>query len=152
MPSQNQVKNIGATLDSQLTMEKQVTAICKSAWCNLYQLSKIKKYLSEPQLQTAVLAYMLFQNLIRTTAYSMAYLLLLSRSYREFKMLQPVWCLEPRSMMMLFPCYTSYIGFQWHTESISKLFFSLTKLCMDNVLPTYLTYSTYTWSSASIMH
>ena len=53
------VTNIGATLDSSLSMEQEVKAKCKSAWGNLYCLSKIKKYLSTEQLTTAVIAYVI---------------------------------------------------------------------------------------------
>ena len=55
----NNVKNIGAVLDSHLTMEKQVIVTCKSAWYHLFQLSKIKKHMSQEQLKSAVLAYVI---------------------------------------------------------------------------------------------
>ena len=53
------VKNIGAVLDSHLKMDKQVNQICKSAWYNLYQLGKIKKYLSESQLKSVIQAFVI---------------------------------------------------------------------------------------------
>ena len=36
------VKNIGAVLDKEMKMEKQVKSVLKSAWHSLYELSKIK--------------------------------------------------------------------------------------------------------------
>ena len=51
------VTNIGAALDSTLSMEQEVKAKCKAAWGNLYCLSKLKRYLSTEQLTTAVIAY-----------------------------------------------------------------------------------------------
>ena len=53
------VKNIGAVIDSQLTMEKHVSITCKSAWHHLFQLSKFRKYLTQDQLTTAVIAYVI---------------------------------------------------------------------------------------------
>ena len=53
------VKNIGASLDKEMQLEKQVTLTCKSAWYHLYQLSKIKKYLSQEQLQTVIQAFVI---------------------------------------------------------------------------------------------
>ena len=43
----NSVKNIGATMDKHLKLDKQVNLTCRSAWYNLYQLGKLKCFLSE---------------------------------------------------------------------------------------------------------
>ena len=51
------VKSIGAVLDSTMKGEKQISAICKSAWFHLFQISKVKQYLTEKQLQVVVHAY-----------------------------------------------------------------------------------------------
>ena len=40
-----------------MQLDKQVTLTCKSAWYNLYQLSKIRKYLSHEQLQSVIQAF-----------------------------------------------------------------------------------------------
>ena len=53
------VKNIGATFDKHLKMDKQVNQICKGAWYHLYQLSKIKRYLSENQLKAVIQAFVI---------------------------------------------------------------------------------------------
>ena len=53
------VKNIGACLDKEMQLEKQVTLTCKSAWYNLYQLSKIRRYLSQEQLQSVIQAFVI---------------------------------------------------------------------------------------------
>ena len=42
-----------------MQLEKQVTLTCKSAWYHLYQLSKIKKYLSKEQLQSVIQAFVI---------------------------------------------------------------------------------------------
>ena len=42
-----------------MQLEKQVTLTCKSAWYHLYQLSKIKKYLSQEQLQSVIQAFVI---------------------------------------------------------------------------------------------
>ena len=38
-------------------MDKQLAAICKSAWYNLHQVGKIRKYLTEDQAKSVVHAY-----------------------------------------------------------------------------------------------
>ena len=48
------VRSIGAHLDSGLTMQKQISAICKAAWYYLYQIGKISSYLSKGQVKTLV--------------------------------------------------------------------------------------------------
>ena len=48
------VKNIGAILDSSLTMIPQVNATSKAGWFNLYQISKLKHFLSFDQIKIAV--------------------------------------------------------------------------------------------------
>ena len=51
------VKSIGAHLDSKLKMDSQVSAICRSAWFSLYQLGKLRKYLTEEQTKSMVHAH-----------------------------------------------------------------------------------------------
>jgi len=53
------VKNIGATLDHQLKMDKQINMVCKSAWFHMYQLGKIKKYLTNSQLRSVIQAFVI---------------------------------------------------------------------------------------------
>ena len=53
------VKNIGALLESSLSMETEIKAKCKSAWWQLYQISKIKKFLMTEQLKTVTLSLVL---------------------------------------------------------------------------------------------
>ena len=50
------VKNIGATFDEYMKMEQQVKLTCKSAWYNLYGISKLKKYLTHDQMKSVVQA------------------------------------------------------------------------------------------------
>ena len=52
----NCVKNIGATLDSSLSMENEIKSKCKSAWWQLYQISKIKKFLTTEQQKTVIIS------------------------------------------------------------------------------------------------
>ena len=51
------VKNIGAYLDSRLSMETQVKYMRKSAWLHLYNIGKIRHYLSNDRLKIAIHAY-----------------------------------------------------------------------------------------------
>ena len=53
------VKNIGASLESSLSMETEIKAKCRSAWWQLYQISKIKKFLTTEQLKTVTLSLVL---------------------------------------------------------------------------------------------
>ena len=51
------VKNIGATFDSTLNLHEQIVKTCKSAWFNLYQISKLQKFINLDQQKTAVHAF-----------------------------------------------------------------------------------------------
>jgi len=55
-PSES-VKSIGATLDSTLTLEKQITTTCRTAWYHLHQISKIKRFLTSEQAKSVIHAY-----------------------------------------------------------------------------------------------
>lgn len=54
VPKISKVKNIGAVLDSSLTMIQQVNATSKTGWFNLYQISKLKHVLTFDQMKIAV--------------------------------------------------------------------------------------------------
>ena len=54
VPSHPSVKNIGVHLDETLKMDKQVAATCKVAWFHLYQISKIRKYLTDDQTKSVI--------------------------------------------------------------------------------------------------
>ena len=49
-----EVRNIGAYFDTELKMHTQVKNMCKSAWLNLFNISKIRKLLTEDQTKTIV--------------------------------------------------------------------------------------------------
>ena len=51
------IRNIGAFMDTQLTMEEQVRNMTKLAWLNIFNISKIRGYLTQDQLKTIVHAY-----------------------------------------------------------------------------------------------
>ena len=51
------VKNIGAVLDNQLKMDIQINKTCQAAWFQLFQISKIKKFLTTKQQKTVVHAF-----------------------------------------------------------------------------------------------
>ena len=51
------VKIIVTTFDSILSLEKQISATCKSAQYHLHLLSRIKKYLMREQIISFILAY-----------------------------------------------------------------------------------------------
>ena len=53
------VKSIGAHLDASLNMDKQISAVCKSSWYALYQISKIRKYLTIDQTKSVVYAHVI---------------------------------------------------------------------------------------------
>jgi hypothetical protein len=53
------VKNIGATFDEHMKLDKHVAITCRNAWHHLYQISKIKKYLSEPQLKSVIQSFVI---------------------------------------------------------------------------------------------
>ena len=51
------VRSIGGNLDCGLTMDKQISSLCRSAWCYLHQIGKIRKYLTLEQTKTVVHAH-----------------------------------------------------------------------------------------------
>lgn len=59
VPVSDSVKNIGASFDSSLSMETEVKQKCKSAWWQLYQISKIKSFLTVDQLKTVTVSLVL---------------------------------------------------------------------------------------------
>jgi hypothetical protein len=52
-----QVRNIGAFFDCELKMDTQVKNMCKSAWLHIYNISKIRNYLTVDQAKSVVHAY-----------------------------------------------------------------------------------------------
>ena len=53
----NAVKCIGAYFDNIMKLEKQITFMCKSAWYHLYQISKIRRFLTTEQTKSVIHAY-----------------------------------------------------------------------------------------------
>jgi len=51
------VRNIGAYLDQHMTMDNQVSNMCKSAWINLHRIRQIRQYVTSEQTKTLVHAY-----------------------------------------------------------------------------------------------
>ena len=47
-------RNIGVTFDHNLTMDQQITSICKPAFCRLSNIRKIWKYISQHAAETIV--------------------------------------------------------------------------------------------------
>ena len=51
------VRNIGAIFDTHLKMDQQISQTCKSAWHRLYQIGKIRPYLSVEETRSVIHAY-----------------------------------------------------------------------------------------------
>ena len=51
------VMNIGATLDENMKLHKQITKVSKSAWHSLFNISKTRKYMCANQCKTVIHAY-----------------------------------------------------------------------------------------------
>ena len=51
------VRNIGAVFDSEMKMDVQVRHVCSSAWHRLYNIGKIRHYLTVDQTKMVVHAY-----------------------------------------------------------------------------------------------
>ena len=50
------VRNLGAQIDQHLTMDKQVTAVCKACNFHLYRLSSIRRYITTDAARSVVQA------------------------------------------------------------------------------------------------
>ena len=48
------VRNLGALFDNKMTMEQHVKARCKAAYCQLYKIGKIRKYLDYRSAETLI--------------------------------------------------------------------------------------------------
>ena len=57
IPSSRCVRNIGAFFDEQMKMENQVKQMCKSTWHHLFNISKIREYLTTDQAKSLIHAY-----------------------------------------------------------------------------------------------
>jgi len=55
--SSSEVKNLGCWLDSNLSMSKHITNVCKSAFFHLHNIRSIKKYLDNDSLHILVHAF-----------------------------------------------------------------------------------------------
>ena len=53
----NSAKNVGVILDNTLSYEKQVTAICKSAYYHLHNIRRIRKYLNQETTKMIIHAF-----------------------------------------------------------------------------------------------
>ena len=51
------VRNIGAFFDKHMKMDLQVKNMCKSAWFHLFNISKIRNYLTEKHIKMVIHAY-----------------------------------------------------------------------------------------------
>ena len=54
-----EVRNIGAMFDCQMKINAQVRTICRGAWLNLYNFSKVRSYLNDDQSKCVVHAYVM---------------------------------------------------------------------------------------------
>ena len=54
-----EVRNIGAMFDCHMKMNAQVRTICRGAWLNLYNISKVRSYLNDDQTRCVVHAYVI---------------------------------------------------------------------------------------------
>ena len=59
-PSQS-ASNIGVVFDSKLNMERQVAAICKSAFFHIRNISRVRKFLSAESTKMLVHAFVIGQ-------------------------------------------------------------------------------------------
>ncbi|WP_419629831.1 hypothetical protein, partial [Thiolapillus sp.] len=59
IPFSSQAKNLGVTLSSNLSMEKHVTNVCRSAYVEIRRISNIRHYLTTDATKTLVCAFVL---------------------------------------------------------------------------------------------
>ena len=57
IPRSTCVRNIGAYLDQHMSMDTQISHMCKAAWLNLFKIGKIRHYLTTDQAKTLVHAH-----------------------------------------------------------------------------------------------
>ena len=57
IPASSSVRNIGTYFDQNLKMDAQVKLTCKSAWFHLYNISRIRSFLTIDQAMSVIHAY-----------------------------------------------------------------------------------------------
>ena len=65
-------KDIGVTLDESLSMAPHVTAVCKSAFFHLRNISKIRKFLNMETTKSLVYAFITFRLSLKSSLCRMA--------------------------------------------------------------------------------
>ena len=59
MSSSSQVRNLGVTFDSTLSMTNPVSTICRTAYMHLHNISRIRRYLTPEATKSLVHAFIM---------------------------------------------------------------------------------------------
>ena len=133
--SQN-VRNIGAIFDASFTMEQQVIRTAQTAWFHLFNISKIRSYLTKEQTQSTIHAYVT-SRLDQNNSLLNGIPSYLTRRLQKIQMLLPGLSLVDLHMLPIFSK-----NFHWLPVSQRQKFKMLLIIykTLHNYGPTYLEY------------
>lgn len=87
--SPSAVKNLGAWFDSQLNMHEHIKKTCSSSFFHIYNIRRIRKYLSRKTTESLVHAFVSSKLDFCNSLLYMASLTFILLNFREYKMPQP---------------------------------------------------------------
>ena len=82
------IRNLGVTLDSTLSLHQHVMNVCRVAYLELRRINSIRNRLSIDAVKTLVCSLVL-SRIDFATLYSLVFLSIFLRGFKEFKMQQP---------------------------------------------------------------
>ena len=95
-------RNLGTVFDDNMTLESHVAAICKSAIFHIRNISRIKRYLSQANIETLIHAFV-------TCKLDHCNSLLIGFTFRIVLL---CWLLVVVNTTQLRQCYVSFIGYR----------------------------------------
>ena len=96
------VRNLGTVFDDNMTLESHVAAICKSAFFHIKNIARIKRYLSQVNIETLIHAFV-------TCKLDHCNSLLIGFTFRVVLL---GWLLVVVNTTQLRQCYVSFIGYR----------------------------------------
>ena len=128
------VKKLGVFLDNTLSMEQQISHLCRSAYHALRQIASIRRYLTEKNTVQLVCSFVL-SRLDYCNATLQVLLPLISHAFREYKTLQPDLPSKNQKDSMSHRFSNNYTGFRFKhalTTNLQLLLFdTLMVLCLS---------------------
>ena len=106
------VRNLGSWFDAHMPMNVHIGKICSKAFCGLYNIRQIRKFLTVQSKKTLIHAFV-SSHLDYCNAFLFrVYLNINLIVYRKFRMPRLEWLFGLRNLIISHPFLSTYIGFQ----------------------------------------